>query len=228
MLRHTLTLSLFLVIAAPACMAQDAHPTLQLDFIHVEKLFRNEGAPPCAMRICYERVMGHRILYGIDLHVLYRNIFGLSPSPIEDPIQYNGWTATLQQNAREWGMNYRTGYFFTGDEDGGLYIGTNIGFRHIVREVDVTSASNYALYSYTVQDSPFRPHYTEETVVFPVGLRLGIRGWEIYGAPVEIYWGLSYQIGGGKALLPQPELVDAPTTVAPITYSAGLSFLINL
>lgn len=210
------------------CIAQNADPTLQLDFVHFEKLMKNEGLAPPAFRISYERLFDDRILYGIDVHLLYRNVFGRSTGAYCGPFTYNGWTGEGEMLTKEWGLSYRTGYFLTGDQDGGVYIGTSVGFRHVSCELEMTSSYYDPSYSYYVPDVPFKQHYSAEMNLYPVGIRVGMRGGYVYGFESDIYCGISYQIGSGNSIFSEPELIGVPTSVAPVVYSFGFAWLIHL
>ncbi|MFT3884740.1 MAG: hypothetical protein QM724_04725 [Flavobacteriales bacterium] len=57
----------------------------------------------------------------------------------------------------------------------------------------------------------------------PIGLRIGIRS-DLDGFYGDFYFGVGYQLGGGDALLPQPELSEVPSTLANLTWTLGYAF----
>lgn len=206
--------------------AQENSSCIQIAPVHFESVFKDDGFAPVALRVAYERLMGQDMMFGVDAHILYRSIFGLAPIDGDEALTYKGWTAGYQKNLREWGLTYRTGYYFTGDNELGISIGTTIGFRRIVREITVNDGYNPNVWSSGA--SPFRSTYVAEKTVFPVGLRLGLRGAYLYGVESDFYFGASYQIGGGNSMSTEPELVDAPLTLAGITYTMGFAWNIPL
>jgi len=101
-----------LALAAPACIAQDADPTLQLDLTNVQNTFLHEGAPTVGFRASYERKMSGGILWGLDLHVNYNALFGADKAQVGEWIEHDGWLAYCAKDLSTWGLTYRTGYFF--------------------------------------------------------------------------------------------------------------------
>lgn len=223
---RVLLLALCGLVRTSQGLAQENSSCLQIAPVHFESVFKGDGFAPVALRVAYERLMHQDMMFGVDAHILYRSIFGLAPISNDEALTYNGWTAGYQKNLREWGLTYRTGYYFTGDNELGICIGTSIGFRRIVREITVNDAYNPNVWG--TGASPFRSTYVAEKTVFPVGLRLGLRGAYLYGVESDLYFGVSYQLGGGKRLSTEPELVDAPLTLAPITYTMGFAWNIPL
>ena len=219
-------LALCVLVQTGQGIAQENSSCIQIAPIHFESVFKNDGFAPVALRVAYERLMGQDMMFGVDAHILYRSIFGLAPIDGDEALTYKGWTAGYQKNLREWGLTYRTGYYFTGDNELGISIGTTIGFRRIVREITVNDAYNPNVWG--LGASPFRSTYVAEKTVFPVGLRLGLRGAYLYGVESDFYVGASYQIGAGKSLSTEPELVDAPLTLVTITYTMGFAWNIPL
>lgn len=222
---HGFLLALCGLLQSSLAGAQENSAYLQIAPIHYESVFKGDGFAPVAFRVAYERLLGQDMMFALDAHVLYRSILGLAPMSGGDALTCNGWSAGYEKDLREWGLTYRTGYYFTGDNELGICIGTSVGFRRIVREITVHDAYNP---SWAAGASPFRSTYVAEKTVFPIGLRLGLRGAYLYGVESDLYFGVSYQIGGGKRLSTEPELVDAPLTLAPITYTMGFAWNIPL
>ncbi len=194
---------------------------------HADFVVRNNGFAPGAVVMGFDHDLGDHLAVSLEATVLWRNILNSDPKEehglTPDGLDYEGWNASFMQDTRSWGLTYRTAYFFSGNSDGGVYLGSVIGIRHIARTIVINDQNYWGSWPQTVSDPPFKQKYTAEKKVIPVGLRFGYRS-VLDGFYLDAYFGLGYQIGGGKNLFAQPEMADAPTTLAGLTYTLGLAY----
>jgi len=212
-----------LVSAAPlmSLHAQDASGIRMAPF-HFDQLIKQDGFPPVALTLGFDHDIGEYLSAGLEVDVLWRNVINEAPHEPRNgqQLSYNGWDADYVEDKRAWGLLYRTAFFVDGNGDGGFYIGSYIGMRHITRTLQISGQYSSSSSS---NDGPFAHNYTADQMVFPIGLRFGLRssmdGW--YG---DIYAGIGYQICGGKNLFKKPEMADAPTTLAGLTWTLGYAY----
>lgn len=215
--------------SAHVALSQERRTLLHLAPLHFEKLFKYDGFAPIAFRVSIERELEEKLSIGLDAHVLWRTVTGVNGSKDQSGLlEYAGWYAEYETDKSEWGVHYRTAYFLTGDVEAGIYLGSVIGLRMVTREIIVDEPLYSWGYSHA-PESPFRERYSATRLLVPLGLRLGFRGARMWGvAPCELYFGLSYQLGGGKDMFDEPELSKAPAVASPLAYTLGLAFLIEL
>jgi hypothetical protein len=206
--------------------AQEPVTHLSITPIHYESLFKHDGFAPIALMVSLHHHMRPELGTALEAHVLWRSVFNLAPMEAQDyhRLSYQGWQASYRRNTREWGITYRTLFYYLGGVGSGLYVGSSIGFRHVERSIDVENVSGT---SYGT--SPFRDLYNAKTWLFPVGLRAGIGAIDPRtGGFVDLYFGISYQFGSNRNLFDEPEMAEAPAIPAPITYTLGMTFMIGL
>lgn len=159
-------------------------------------------------------------LLGLDRDVSERTSIGLdvighlnwTGSSIGVDFRYAGDTGSYFLVRKSVGLQYRS-TFFLADRNSGAYIGTQVGFRTITRELEpVVFTSNGDIPSWALPR-------TIKDMVFPIGLRLGLRsemdGW--YG---DVYAVVGTQLGKGSAPALAPYL-DAKDQLAGFTFQVG-------
>ena len=222
-LKRLLAMSL-LCAAGSGARAQEKYSHVQFSVSHFEKIFKDDGFAPVALRVSYVRDLRPELASAVDIHVLWRSVLSLPPRDTDsDQLRYAGATAYYRKNVREWGLNYRTMYFFAGDMETGVYVGMNVGVRKIRGEITITSQ-----FPNGWQEPVFKERYEGKAVIVPIGLRTGVSGAYTYGARTDWYFGVSYQIGAGAAIIDAPELEEAPVHFARLVYSFGFGWMIGL
>lgn len=171
----------------------------------------------------YDHDFDENIGMSLEASFLVRGLFSAGDQDNEgEPLAYSGWEANWYDTRRTWSVLYRTSYFFSGSSAGSAYMGSFIGVRTIKREVVISSQYEMNGWSGS-SDGPFAPRYTGDAMVFPVGVRLGLRG-PLDGGYYDLYGGMGYQIGGGEHLFPRQELADGPFTTKTLTWHIGLAY----
>lgn len=136
------------------------------------------------------------------------------------------YTSQYTVHPRMLGLTYHT-EFALGDDDGAhAYVGTFFGFKHITQEWRVDGYSTSGYYDPYDPSSPeLNPGYRKvKANVFPVGLRLGVRG-ATDGGFADLYGMLGYQIGGGKKMLPEISAADAKyLKLSNLAFTIGFAY----
>jgi len=136
-----------------------------------------------------------RTSIGVDFISAF-NLFG-DAADRNESTQYGGYNVYYNIARNVKGLQLRSTYFITASGNAGFYMGTYAGFRSISLIVDpiATNSSSFGSAPNWARKT------TTSTMVFPVGLRWGLRS-EMDTWYQDIYFATGFQLGSGNANLP--------------------------
>lgn len=168
----------------------------------------------------YDHEFAHGVSMGIDA-VLGGLV--LSDDGTTD-ISYLDHVGTFEVRRGGWSVVYRTSAF-TGGGDGGFYMGSFIGVRRARQTYELTYA--FSPTTYVSGNGPFEQRTVVDQMVFPIGLRVGVRG-PVDGWMSDLYLQLGYQIGSGAPTTPRnylrSDLRDTNGLVLTLGFAYGVGW----
>lgn len=108
---------------------------------------------------------------------------------------------------------YSAKYFFSDNDETAFYLGSFIGYQHLMGTESIYSGMNSSAYG----------TYTDvkvSKVQFPIGIRAGVRGG-MAGYFAELFAQAGYAIGNGKLYYSEGQRVSS----SPLYFTLGVSFL---
>ncbi|MCB0763646.1 MAG: hypothetical protein R2815_07580 [Flavobacteriales bacterium] len=178
-MKRLLTLALLAALGAPS-MAQWG---LRATILHFET-----PAPRGTWNFLagLDHDLNDRMAVGLDFTVAF-NLFG---EPEAEQGEYEGYLVDYALQRKVMGLTYRSCYFFSDNDNGAsAYVGPFIGFRRITYDL-----APYVTTFYGLDQPAWARPVSEETIVFPVGMRFGFRG-ALDGYSGDIYVGVGTTLG---------------------------------
>lgn len=125
---------------------------------------------------------------------------GAMYAPIETS-SISGSSTRYQYSSSSFALVLRSMYFFTDNHKAAPYMAICAGMRNYAIELIRDPANDFS--DYGTDPYAFPNKLTEERMVFPVGLRFGVRG-DLPKAFADVNFRLGYLIGGGGLLFNEP------------------------
>ncbi len=192
----------------------------------LDPIYKQDGTPSIALGFGYDHNFDDNMSMGLEFTFLGRSLTDKISDPYTNtPFTYGTWQANWADKRSTWTVIYRTAYAFGSNSSfGSSYIGSYIGVRGISRELQIDDAfDSQASSFFTGATGPFANRYLATKIVFPVGLRLGIRS-VMEGKYYDLYTGLGYQIGGGGSIFNKPELANGPFEIKGLVWHVGFAW----
>jgi hypothetical protein len=136
-------------------------------------------------------------------------------------VQYAGYTADYQVADKLFSLTYRTAYSFSDNSETHLYIGSFIGYRSFKQVLALGYVDNTT--GTVVGNGPFVQNAEGAKALFPVGLRLGVRG-SLEGGFADLYTQLGYTIGGGESAFTQSYFSGEEFDLSSMSFTLGLAY----
>ncbi len=137
-------------------------------------------------------------------------------------IQYAGYTASYQMADRLFSITYRTAYAFSDNDGTSAYIGTFLGFRSFKQLLDLNYVDSNTG-GWVSGNGPFVQSAEGKKAIFPVGLRLGVRG-SLEGGFADLYTQLGYNIGGGDDAFTEAYFTGEEFDLTSMAFTLGLAY----
>ncbi len=121
------------------------------------------------------------------------------------------------EKLKVYGIQYRSQYHFSDNDGTSVYLGSFFGLRYVRQTVTGDIITGSSQYSYSTTEFIDKG----SGVIFPVGLRLGVRGGLDAGF-ADLYVGVGYALGSGDALTKAPYLTEE-SELSPLNLQIGLA-----
>ncbi|MEX1132127.1 MAG: hypothetical protein WEC15_02785 [Flavobacteriales bacterium] len=136
-----------------------------------------------------------RTSIGVDF-ISQMNLFSEAGDRTEST-EYDGYNVFYGVARTVKGLQFRSTYFISAYGNAGFYMGTYVGFRSI----ELTVAPEVSSSGFGSPTPNWARTTTTSTMVFPVGLRWGLRS-EMDTWYQDVYFATGFQLGAGNATLP--------------------------
>ena len=190
-------------------------------FIMPEAMFGESGPEAFSfigLGVGYDHTFNDRMSMGFD--VIFPYILGKNDADGE--LNMGDWNAFYYiQREKSFSVSYRTSCFFN-SRNRGAYIGSSIGMVKRSETYGLGFAMNSVTYEYGV--GPFPQDMSISQMVFPVGIRLGLKA-ALGKGYLDFYGGAAYQIGNGSVEYTNDDglLQDHGITTTPLMFSVGVA-----
>ena len=129
-------------------------------------------------------------------------------APIETS-EIDGNTTRYQYSSSTFAVQLKSMFFFTDNDKAAPYMAVCAGVRNYSIELTRDTDNDYNDYNAVVY--PFPNKLKASRMVFPVGLRFGVRG-DLPKAFADVNFRMGYLIGGGELLFTEPYTLTRSST----------------
>lgn len=211
---HLVTALLFLLAGLPALGQGNA---IRMIFPEFNGVYAEQSAfNRWNFGLGYDHEFEHGVAMGVDA-VLGGLV--LSDDGATD-IEYLEHVGTFDVRRGGWSVIYRTSAF-TGEGDGGFYVGSFIGVRRARQTYELSYV--FSPTTYVSGNGPFEQRTVVDQTVFPIGLRMGLRG-PVEGWMSDLYVQLGYQIGSGAPSTPRNYLRSDLRDTNGLVFTLGFAY----
>ncbi|HEY0976635.1 MAG TPA: hypothetical protein VGE21_04125 [Flavobacteriales bacterium] len=211
-------LSIAAITAAVAVQAQ-ANGVRGI-FPHFDKTFTDISAfKRWGVGIGYDHQTAGPIAFGVEFQAPVLDLEGDGPYGDTRSFSHQGYEASYYSKLSSWTVLYRASYFVSNDGSG-FYVGSFLGVRHVKETLTLSHVEGP---NYVYDQGPFKGLEECKGLVFPLGIRFGVRG-EMDGWYQDLYFQLGYQIGGGELSYASSFMDRNAPQLSGITYGLGYAF----
>ena len=167
----------------------------------------------------YDHDFNDRISMGLDVTIDLQRATEEDGQSIEVP--YAGFIANYYSGDRLLSVTYRTAYAFTDNSETHLYVGSYFGFRAFKQTLDLGYVTDPS--GSSNGNGPFQQQVEAKKTLFPIGLRLGVRG-SLEGGFADLYTQVGYNIGGGESAFSQAFFSGRDFDLSSMSFTLGLAY----
>jgi hypothetical protein len=167
----------------------------------------------------FDHDLNDRISMGIDLTFDLQRATGESGQTIDVP--YAGLIAHYYGGDRLLSGTYRTAFSFSDNTEGSFYLGSFFGFRSFKQALDLSYVEDPS--GWSSDNGPFQSQVEAKKILFPIGLRFGMRG-SLEGGFADLYTQLGYTIGGGESAFTQAYFSGEEFDLSTLSFTLGLAY----
>lgn len=211
---------LFLLIGGPVAMAQ-SHGIRGI-FPHFDKTLTDiSGFKLAGVGFGYDHQTNTPVGFSVEFVVPLIDLSGDGSTASRLPVEYQGFTSEYQGNIKGWTLMYHAHYFLSGTDEG-FYMGSFLGVRRVRQQWflgQVTAPNSY----WSNDQGPFAARPEGADLVFPIGVRVGVRG-ALDGWYQDLYFHAGLQLGAGRLDYREPYLVASAPRTSGFTFGLGYAF----